>query len=54
MTVRDQAFEATYKEWLQEALARDAEQWAQLEQELARLREKTHREPPPRAAAASR
>lgn len=40
MTVTDDIFEKTFGEWLQQALARDAERWAELEQELKRLREK--------------
>jgi hypothetical protein len=40
MTVNDDVFQKTYREWLQQALARDAQQWAEVEQELNRLREK--------------
>jgi hypothetical protein len=42
MTVDDQAYQKTYREWLEQALDRDADRWAELELELARLREKAH------------
>ena len=42
MTVDDQAYQKTYREWLEQALDRDAERWAELELELARLRQKAH------------
>jgi hypothetical protein len=45
MTVDDQSFKDTYRDWLIRALARDAEQWAELERELARLREKVRTTP---------
>jgi len=39
MTVDDRVFQQTYQNWLQQALARDATRWAELERELARLRQ---------------
>jgi hypothetical protein len=56
MTVDDQAYQKTYREWLEQALDRDADRWAELELELARLREKAHAAtlaPPPRPASSS-
>jgi hypothetical protein len=32
--------DVTYRQWLLEALARDAERWAKVEEDLARIRRK--------------